>query len=384
VLYNTQTQTKSLYIHWPFCPYRCHFCPFVALAKHEQFMNRYQQALVKEIAMYSDACDIKQVLDTLYIGGGTPSTCPDDLLLDTFDRLNNKFIFSDSAEVTIEVNPGTVRKEQFEVWKSCGINRMSVGVQSLKDSVLHNLNRHQTKKDVDFLLTYAPQVIENISVDFIIGLPGVTNDEWKRAIQEVVTWPIKHISMYFLMVHEDTPLYFRVKTNKISLPKDDTIVDLYHWTRAIFDKHGFKQYEVSNFAKPGYESKHNTVYWERKPYKAFGLGACSFDGNMRLQNEKNLLKYLEGVEQDADVTSFNETLTEKQVRLEKVMLGLRRITGVKRNDVIHGLSKHDIEQITQHMSWLKDNNYIYEDNGYLKLTPTGLVVENDIVARLSS
>ncbi len=235
VLYNTQMPTRSLYLHWPFCPYRCHFCPFVALAKHEQFMGRYQKALVQEIEAYAHACDEKQIIDTVYMGGGTPSTCPDELLLDTFGRLNNKFIFSDSAEVTIEVNPGTVRKEQFEVWKSCGINRISVGVQSLKDSVLHNLNRHQTKKDVDFLLTHAPDVIQNISVDFIIGLPGVSETEWKQAIQEVVTWPIKHISMYFLMVHENTPLYFRVKTNKVSLPKDDRIVDLYHWTREIFD-----------------------------------------------------------------------------------------------------------------------------------------------------
>ncbi len=382
--YNTEIDTHSIYIHWPFCPYRCHFCPFVALASHDDFMPRYHAALCKEIKEFGDKVGRKLALKTIYMGGGTPSTYPDKLLLDMSGILRDVFIINDSTEVTIEVNPGTVRVEQFAFWRSIGINRMSVGVQSLNDKALHTLGRMQSVKDVYFLLEHAQHEFDNISIDLILGLPGVTEDEWKAYLREVVTWPIKHISMYFLQVHEKTPLYFRVKSNELSLPKDAAVVDLYYWSRDFFMSHGFSQYEVSNFAQPGYESRHNTVYWEREPYKAFGLGACAFDGNMRFQNEKNLMKYLAGVEQGKDVTVFSEELTEKQVQLEKIMLGLRRAKGVLLDTVMNGLNSCEMEQVTVQLQRLKDHKLIEEKEGYLILTTEGLIVENEIVTQLLS
>jgi oxygen-independent coproporphyrinogen-3 oxidase len=190
-------------------------------------MERYHAALMQEIQTFAQQCGRKLPLDTIYIGGGTPSTWPDHLLLDTFGKLKSMFEINDQTEVTIEVNPGTVRIEQFELWKQAGINRISAGVQSLKDEALHKLNRMQSSKDVYFLLEHASKVIENISVDFILGLPDVSPDEWKTYLNEVVNWPINHMSMYFLMVHEQTPLYFKVKTNVVRLPKDETVVQLY-------------------------------------------------------------------------------------------------------------------------------------------------------------
>lgn len=384
VLYNTEIDTHSIYIHWPFCPYRCHYCPFVALASHDSFMPRYHAALCKEIEAFGNVVGRKLALKTIYMGGGTPSTYPDALLLDMSGILKNVFVINHDAEVTIEVNPGTVRTEQFAFWRSVGINRMSVGVQSLNDKALHTLNRMQSVKDVYFLLEHAQHEFDNISIDLILGLPGVTSEEWKTYIREVVTWPIKHISMYFLQVHEKTPLYFRVKSNELSLPKDAAVVELYYWSRDFLMMHGFMQYEVSNFARPGYESRHNTVYWEREPYKAFGIGACSFDGNMRFQNEKNLMKYLTGVEQGKDVTIFSEELTEKQVRLEKIMLGLRRAKGVLLDTVIEGLDIHEQRQVGTQLQRLKENKFIEEKEGYLVLTTEGLIVENEIVTQLLS
>jgi len=384
VTYSTALDTHSIYIHWPFCPYRCHFCPFVALASHDDFMPRYHAALCKEIKEFASKVDRKLALKTIYMGGGTPSTYPDKLLLDMSGILKDVFIFNHDIEMTIEVNPGTVRVEQFAFWRSIGINRMSVGVQSLNDKALHTLGRMQSVKDVYFLLEHAQHEFDNISVDLILGLPGVTENEWKAYLQEVVTWPIKHVSMYFLQVHEKTPLYFRVKTNELSLPKDAAVVDLYYWSRDLFISHGFTQYEVSNFAKSGYESRHNTVYWEREPYKAFGLGACSFDGSLRFQNEKNLMKYLVGVEQGNDVTVFHEQLTEKQVRLEKIMLGLRRAKGVLLDTVMNGLDSDEIEQVTIRLQRLKNHKLIAQEEGYLILTTEGLIVENEIVTQLLS
>jgi oxygen-independent coproporphyrinogen III oxidase len=203
-------------------------------------------------------------------------------------------------------------------------------------------------------------------------------------LSKIVQWPIKHLSMYFLMVHENTPLYFKVQSKKVALPKDKTVVDLYYWSRELLISHGFKQYEVSNFAKEGYESHHNTVYWERKPYKAFGLGACSFDGQARFQNEKNLMKYLANIEQKKDITVFREDLTAVQVRLEKIMLGLRRATGISLQTIVEGLDDRHVNQVRHQLDELAQLQLIEEHNGNLLLMPAGLILENEIVARLSS
>ena len=381
--YAITAPTRSAYIHWPFCPYKCHFCPFVAIAGQDKFMERYHYALKKEIISFCQQYESKLALDTIFLGGGTPSTWPDTLLLDTFGTLDKEFSFNKDIEVTIEVNPGTVRLEQLLLWKSIGINRLSIGVQSLKDSVLNTLNRKQSKEDVFWVIDHAHRIFDNISIDLILGLPGVSNDEWKELLRAIVDWPIKHVSIYFLTVHEETPLYFRVKKNDISLVSDDVMVDLYQWSTQFLNTYGFNQYEISNFAKDGYQSRHNTVYWERKPYKGFGLGACSFDGSSRFQNQKNLMKYLTDIEQDNEVTIFSETLTKQQIYLERIMLGLRRIEGILLSDLFHDVSDEQKQQIQKNLLMLEQHNFLQKKQDRIVLTAAGLAVQNDIAARLS-
>ena len=381
--YDISANTRSLYIHWPFCPYRCHYCPFVALASHDPFMERYHHALVKEIRSFGSQYAEKLPLDTIYFGGGTPSTYPDHLLLDMFAILKEYFIFNENTEITLEVNPGTVRFEQLDLWKKLGINRISIGVQSLNDSVLHTLNRLQKATDVYSLLEKAPHYFDNISVDVILGLPGVSKIEWEELLAQVVTWKITHLSMYVLEIHDSTPLYFNVKSKKVTLPCDDEVVDTYHWSREFLANNGFIQYEVSSFARMGKESRHNTTYWERKPYRGFGLGACSFDGNTRLQNEKNLIKYLQSIEHDTYQPVFSETISKDQIYAEKIMLGLRRIKGVCWEDISMDLSDEQKEKLKATIAALQEKKLITEQNGRLQLTPAGLVVENEIITRLS-
>lgn len=229
MLFNVNSRPRSVYLHWPFCPYKCHFCPFVALASHDQFMDQYHNALITEIKKFGESYESKLSLDTIYMGGGTPSTYPDHLLLDTFGILNKVFDVDAACEITIEVNPGTVRKEQIKLWREMGINRLSIGVQSIKDQVLQKLNRHQSAAQVREVLDFASEHFDNLSVDFILGLPGVSFKEWQELLQAAVKWPIKHMSVYFLMVHEDTPLYFGVKKKTISLPCDDEVVNAYYY-----------------------------------------------------------------------------------------------------------------------------------------------------------
>lgn len=381
--YDISANTRSLYIHWPFCPYRCHYCPFVALASHDPFMERYHNALVKEIKEFGTSYPEKLSLDTIYFGGGTPSTYPDHLLTELFAVLNEYFIFSENTEITLEVNPGTVRFEQLALWKKLGINRISIGVQSLNDDVLQKLNRLQKASDVYSLLDSAPHYFDNISVDVILGLPGVSTAEWENLLATIVTWKISHISMYVLEVHDSTPLFFNIKSKKVTLPCDDDVINAYYWSREILASHGFVQYEVSSFARMGKESRHNTTYWERKPYRGFGLGACSFDGISRLQNEKNLMKYLQSIEQNDYKPIFAETLTQNQIYTEKVMLGLRRIKGVCWEEISSDLNDEQRKKIRLTIDILQQKNLIIENNGHLQLSPAGLVVENEIITQLS-
>jgi len=345
-------------------------------------MERYHYALCAQIERFANAAIEKPLIETVFMGGGTPSTYPDSLILDTFDKLLHIAPFNDSPEVTIEVNPGTVRKEQFEIWTQVGINRLSIGVQSLNDKVLKNLNRLHKAQDVYFLLKNAKGYFENISIDLILGLPGVSEDEWKNLLKTVVGWPIVHISIYFLTVHEKTPLYYRIKTGEIKVAQEDDLVDLYNWSVDFLGDKGFNRYEISNFAKKGYESKHNKMYWERKPYKGFGLAACSFDGTYRYQNYKNLSFYLEHVEKKESGCQWFEKLTEEQVRLEKLMLGLRTDRGIPREKMFEGLSKNKRERLESKIAFLKKNKFIHEKDGRFVISPNWLTIENEIVLEL--
>ncbi|MEX0849464.1 MAG: radical SAM family heme chaperone HemW [Candidatus Dependentiae bacterium] len=374
---------QSFYIHWPFCPYRCHFCPFVAYLKNDSFLKPYHDALCKELLMYGDSCNQRPQLETIYFGGGTPSTYPDDLLLDTFGILEKVSNFNEKTEITFEVNPGTATAKQLALWKDMGINRLSIGVQSLNEQVLKNVNRLQTNEDVCTVLELAKDRFENVSVDFILGLPGVTDDEWKEQLRKVVQWPIKHVSVYFLMVHEFTPLYYRVQKKSVQLPSDSRLADLYCWTVDFLQDHGIEQYEVSSFAKPGFQSRHNKAYWDRKPYKGFGVGAWSFDENKRYRNKKNLMLYMKGIGKGEDLIEFSETLTDDQAALEHFMLGFRQVKGVSRDFYFTHIPSQKHMEAHKLISDLCSRELLKEENGRLKLTVRGLAVEQEIITQLS-
>ena len=372
----------SIYIHWPFCRSRCAYCAFIALACHEQYMERYHQALVSEIALFAEqnpGCS----LSTLYIGGGTPSTWPDRLLLDMSGKINSVFCLDQFQEVTIEINPGTVRVEQLNMWRQCGINRLSIGVQYADPAILAALNRFQSVEDVQLVLAMAVKEFKNISVDIMLGLPGVDAECWYSFVREVVTWPVTHISLYCLMVHEHTPLYYKVEREEIKIPDEGLVADLYCWSIEFLAVHGFMQYEVSNFARQGYESQHNTVYWDRKPYKGFGLGACSFDGSRRFMNEQNLMRYLSVVESGQDPNIFVEQLSAEDDRLEKIMLGLRRTMGIRYETLMEGLSSDRLHVIKMKVEKLCDAGLLRIVNSQVALTPAGFVLEQEIIAELA-
>jgi oxygen-independent coproporphyrinogen-3 oxidase len=201
-------------------------------------------------------------------------------------------------------------------------------------------------------------------------------------VRTMVGLPLKHLSMYFLTVHEDTALYFRVLKRQVTLAPDDAVVDLYKWTIQFLAEHGFVQYEVSSFARAQYQSRHNKGYWQRRPYKGFGLGACSFDGQSRFQNEKNLAKYLVAMQTGTDITIFNETLTEYQAHLEKIMLGVRQAVGVERAVLREHVPDSEQQSLDARIAHLAEGGFIVEHDGRLILTAKGLAVEHYVAQQL--
>jgi len=373
---------ESLYIHWPFCANRCHYCDFIALEKHNDFIKQYHDALCWQIKHFAKKT-LGSPIKTIFMGGGTPSLYPLDLLKELIDILNNSFDLNGLQEFTIESNPADLTKEHLKVYKSLGINRLSVGVQVLDDDVLSKLNRKQKKEDVYRLMEIVPEYFDNVSVDLILGLPGVAESVWNDTINRVVSWPIKHVSIYLLTVYQNTKLYYYVKDKKIKLLDDDKMVDLYQQTVDLLKTQGFAQYEISNFAKQNFESIHNVIYWDRKPYKGFGIGASSFDGEHRFYNEKSLDRYLKNCNKNLCCVEFvQERLDEQQVFIEKLMLGLRQKRGLDLHDMLYFLSGDRKRKFLEGADKLIAQSLLEKSGGRLYLTLKGMMLENEVILGL--
>lgn len=373
---------ESLYIHWPFCTSKCYYCDFVALEQHSDFQDAYHTTLMHEIAAYATTLPTKPIIKTIFIGGGTPSLYPPDKLAELFAHLRQVFDLSQTDEITLEANPADITEDKADAWDQVGINRISCGVQVLDDDVLQRLNRRQRIIDVHKAAAILPKYFTNVSMDLIIGLPGVSNTTWNKTVQTIASWPIQHISIYFLTVHEKTPLYYKVSKGELVLPNEDALLDLYEQTVTYLAVQGFNQYEISNFSKPGLSSTHNTRYWNRRPYKGFGIGAASFDGANRTINEKNLTRYLDAGQNGMFSPSETETLTPQQVSLERIMLSLRQVSGMLLNDMINcvGVERQDV--LLARLEELAQTGLLRIENNRVTLTLRGMILENEVVLHL--
>ncbi len=361
----------SFYIHWP-------FCPLVASAERDQSMGAYHVALLKELEDYCAFEETSAPLKTVFFGGGTPSIYPLDLLRETTDLLESRRGFDPSYEMTIEVTPGTVSQEHLLAWKELGINRLSIRGSNVQDESVTPLRWHEHVQDLFELIGRAAPLFENLSVDLTIGLPGVTSAQWKEMIATITEGPIQHIALSFFTEHEAREL----QDKPVAVPTDDEVAALYYWTIEQLGYAGIRQYEISHFARPGWESGHNSVYWNYLSYKGFGLGACSFDGQVRSQNEKNLVHYIQGV-RGRNVTVFAEKLSDKQVWFERLMLGLCQLKGVWLEDIVAPLSIREREAFSKTTDELMLAQLVSHNEGRIALTQAGLAVANEIIVKLS-
>lgn len=376
----------GLYIHIPFCKQKCSYCDFCSYANKESFIKRYIQCVLKEIIEvgnnnkidFENGKDDLFSVKTIYIGGGTPSLIESKYIVQIMEEIKSNFELDENAEITIEVNPGTVTLEKLEDYNKVGINRLSIGLQSTHEHLLKEIGRIHTYLDFLDTFRFAREAgFENINVDLMIGLPNQTLAEVQDSIEEIVSMEPEHISVYSLILEEGTPLFKKVEEG-LELPDEELERKMYWNVKRILEANGYNHYEISNFAKQGYESKHNLDCWNQKEYIGFGIAAHSYTNGIRYSNIENLEQYIKNYEEDK--TEENLVFHEKQdmeaMQKEYMLLGLRKIDGVSIQEFKIKFVANPVFLYHDKLEKLVNEELLEIDGDMIKLTNKGLDLAN--------
>lgn len=374
-------KTSSIYIHIPFCDHKCIYCDFYSIITTNNVAH-FLKALKREIDSYSIKYSQDKKIDSIFFGGGTPSLMDPNYLYEIIIHLKKRFLVDDSAEITMETNPGTVDELKLKRFKDAGINRISIGVQSFDDDDLKFLTRiHDKKSAVETIYNAAETGFKNINIDLIFNLPNQTKEKWLANLQTAVKLPVNHISAYSLILEGGTILNKLVIDGKVKMQDDDYDADLYETTIDFLSKNGFYQYEVSNFAKPGFECVHNNAYWHHKEYLGFGPSAHSFMDNKRWWNFSSLKKYISEISLNNIAVRNYEELSSNQLHDEYVMLALRS-SGLNLPDYKKHFNDDWIKKNNAYFEMLKNQNLIIIDNSNIRLTSKGYAVCDEILKNI--
>lgn len=320
----------GIYIHIPFCMKKCNYCDFLSFANHSD-REPYILAVCDELRYYGPRLREQYEVRSIFMGGGTPSILTEKEIVSIAEALHESFVIPQTAEWSIEANPATFNMEKARVWREIGINRVSMGVQSLDDRILRRLGRiHTAAEAAEGYRTLRAAGFENVSLDLILGLPGQAFENWMETLNEAISWDPEHVSCYSLIVEEGTPFFEDELQGKLTLPSEEEERRMYHEGTTVLMQKGYEQYEISNYAKRGYESIHNTGYWIRTPYLGVGLGAASLLEETRYSNQTNLARYIE--EGASRHVQEREIVTMQDQMSEFMFLGLRMNRGIGRDE----------------------------------------------------
>jgi oxygen-independent coproporphyrinogen-3 oxidase len=371
----------ACYIHIPFCDHKCIYCDFYSIITSDNIPS-FVNTLKKEIYYYADKHTRDRLLTSIYFGGGTPSLMEPDSLDEIITTVRKNFNVSDSAEVTMETNPGTVDKQKLKKFKKVGINRLSIGIQSFHDDELKFLTRiHNCETAINTVNSAAGEGFDNISIDLIFNLPGQTKEKWISNLKQAIKLPVKHISAYSLILERGTILNKMFLDGKVILHDGDHDAYLYETTVEFLTDKGFTQYEVSNFTKPGFECIHNNAYWRYGEYLGFGTSAHSFINGKRWWNYSSLSKYIYEIENNNNAIANSEQLSEPEMHSEYVMLALRS-SGLDLADYRKRFNDDWIVRNNSYFQKLKDEKLILMDNNTIKLTKNGYFVCDGILKNI--
>ena len=366
----------GIYIHIPFCKKKCKYCDFISFSCYAEKENEYVDSLLKEIENYES---IEKEVSTIYIGGGTPSIIDSKNIIKILEKIRLKFNVKSDAEITIEINPGTITKEKLKDYKSAGINRLSIGLQSTNNDILNLIGRIHTYEEFEKNYNLAKEVgFTNINVDLMLALPNQSMDILIDSLLKVINLNPNHISLYSLILEEGTELEKMIESGEYKLCDEDLERKMYHKTKSVLEKNGYVHYEISNFAKKGYESKHNISCWNQEEYIGFGLAAHSYYNKKRFSNIESIEEYISNInkgEYDKNIVVHESQDKPSEMR-EFMMIGLRKIDGVKISDFERKFRINPLFYFRFEISKLTDEDLIEVDLDFIKLTKKGLDLAN--------
>lgn len=370
----------GIYIHIPFCRSKCDYCDFYSLAGRDDRMDQYQKALLSHIKETAPLAQDFPV-DTIYIGGGTPSYYGAKRLKELLGVIRKLYKVEKDAEVTVECNPDSVDVKALKILRKAGVNRLSMGMQSANACELERIHRIHTPQQVNEAATAARKAgFTNLSLDLIYGLPGQTMDSWKATVEHALSLIPQHLSCYGLKVEEGTPLAARVAQGEV-LPDDDQQADLYLWTVGRLERAGYPQYEISNFAKPGFASRHNLRYWLTQPYIGFGPGAHSDFGGRRYSFVQDLDAYIQGVLQGGDIIDESEIIPKRERCGEYLMLRLRTVQGINEQEY-RSTYFMDFAPLQARLEQFRAQGWAEQTDGRWHFTPKGFLLSNQLIGDL--
>lgn len=381
------TKNVGIYIHIPFCKHKCRYCDFKSYSGKEAFIENYIKWVNQELIIvgdgnkldYENGLDKLAIIDTIYLGGGTPSYIESHYIVQLLETIRNHYTLIEKPEITIEVNPGTVTKEKLQDYIKAGVNRISIGLQSSKDVLLKQLGRIHTYEEFEQAFQMAREVgFKNINVDLMIGLPKQSLEDVQDALDKIIAYQPEHISVYSLIVEEGTPLYNDVVEGKVELPSEELERCMYWKVKEMLEKSGYAHYEISNFAKEGYASKHNMNCWNQEEYIGIGAAAHSYTNHVRFSNVDTIEQYIKNFEEghDEDNLIFHEKQNLKSMMQEYMILSLRKIEGVKIQEFKKKFSENPIYLYRKELEKLVNEELIEIDGDHIRLTKKGLDFAN--------
>ncbi len=362
---------KGLYVHIPFCLKKCKYCDFNSFEFSKEDKKNYLDALFCDMKRYKG-----EAVDTVFIGGGTPTALDSGELRVLLSKIRENFSLSENCEFTIEANPKTVDNEKLLVMKEAGVNRVSVGVQSFLDSELLRLGRIHTAKDAeDTVMLLKTCGFENISIDLMCAIPDQTIESFKYTLGKTFSLSPAHISCYSLILEEGTPLFYENESGALVLPDEDTEREIYELACSKLEKHGYHQYEISNFARQGRCSRHNEKYWNCEEYIGVGLSAHSYIAGVRYSNTDDFSSYVKGEFESGD----REVLSKEEKMSEFMFLGLRKTCGVSQKEFLKRFGV-DMEKVFEKpLSKFIKMGMLEEENGNFRLSHNAISVANQIM-----
>ena len=373
-------KTAGIYIHIPFCAIKCNYCDFYSITNSESFIPRFIKAICKEIKN----CKIdttKWKFDTIFFGGGTPSLLKAQQTEQILQAIETKFSLNNIKEFTIEANPGEAPRDRLKDLKTLGINRLSIGVQSMQNKLLKFLTRIHSREDVFTIFKNARSIgFENINCDLIYSIPGQSKSMWIDDMKILIDLNPDHISAYTLTVEKGTDLFQMVKSKIVKMPDENKTSDWFVDTHELMISKGYYPYEISNFSKPGLECLHNIHYWEIDPYLSFGPSAHSFDGSKRWNNTRSLSQYLEKIESNKTPISKIEELSEIEKINEYLGFGLRMTKGI----ILNNIPKTYQEDLKNNLKLIQNKypNCLVSTPSTLALSKKGILFSDNIIPDL--